>query len=89
MSERDIAELNLGDFVPDNSRGMILARRFLPEGEMTRRLLFSCASLLAGIAHQRLPRDSTRRRDLLIKWLDDNYDVLRPYVDFFQLIPED
>jgi hypothetical protein len=87
-SERDIADFHLGDFNPELSRGMSLARMVLPEGELTRRLLFSWASLLAGISHLRLPRDSTRRRDLLIKWLDENYDTLEPFVHLFELVPD-
>jgi hypothetical protein len=88
-TERDIADFHMGDFDPELSRGISLARMVLPEGELTRRFLFSWASLLAGISHLRLPRDSTRRRDLLIKWLDDNYDVLHPFVTLFQLVPEE
>jgi hypothetical protein len=89
MTEHDVAQVHLGNFNADGSRGMTLARMILPEGELTRRLLFSLASLLAGISHQRLPRDSTRRRDLLVKWLDDNCDLLSPYIPLFELVPED
>jgi hypothetical protein len=87
-SERDIAEFQLGDFNPELSRGMSLARMVLPEGELTRRILFSWATLLAGLAHLRLPRNSTRRRDLLIKWLDDNYDELKPFATLCQMVPD-
>ena len=85
MKEREIADLRLGTFIAEGSRGMQLLQRIYPRGELTRRSLYSFASLLAALSGVKLARDFTRRKDLLIKWLDDNYDDLEPYSRFFVL----
>lgn len=85
MKEREIADLRLGTFIAEGSRGMQLLQRIYPRGELTRRSLYSFASLLAALSGIKLARDFTRRKDLLIKWFDDNYDELEPYSRFFVL----
>jgi hypothetical protein len=88
MSERNIADFWQGHFKAEGSRGEALLREFCPDGDMTRRSLYTFASLLASVAGVPLSRDLTRRRDLLVKWVDDNCDALRPYLSFFRLTPE-
>lgn len=87
MSEKQIADFRQGRFVPDGSRGKSLLEN-LYDGELTRRSLYSFTTLLAALAGIKLPRDFTRRKDLLIKWLDDNYDKVQPYAQFFKLYPQ-
>jgi hypothetical protein len=84
MSERDIAQYRLGDFQAEESRASRLMQN-LYEGSMTRRLLFSLGSLVSTLSGVRLPRDYTRRRDLLLKWFDENYDALEDYAKLFRL----
>jgi hypothetical protein len=87
MTERDIAEFRLGGFHADNSRAAQEFRVLYPYGELTRRSLYSFASLVATLAEVKLPRDFTRRKDLLLKWFDDNFEVVGPYLRFFELDP--
>ena len=87
MKEREIADLRLGTFVAEGSRGMELLQRIYPSGELTRRSLYSFASLIAALSGIKLGRDYTRRKELLIKWFDENYYALEPYSKFFVLEP--
>ena len=86
MSERQIAEYRQNGFNPEGSRGKQLLDNLYP-GEMTRRSLYSFTTLWAALAGIKLQRDFTRRKDLLIKWIDDNYDKIQPYAQFFKLDP--
>jgi hypothetical protein len=86
MSERAIADLRLGTFSSQGSRGLEMLHRMFPSGEMTRRAMYSFASILGALANVRLERDFSRRKDLLVKWFDDNYDVLEPFLHFVELI---
>jgi hypothetical protein len=87
MTERDIADFRLGDFRAENSRAAERLRALYPHGDLTRRSLCSVASLIAALADVKLARDFTRRRELLIKWFEDNYEALEPYLAFFELDP--
>jgi hypothetical protein len=87
MTERDIADATLGNFHAENSRAAQRLGRMYPHGDLTRRSLYSFASLLGALAGVKLPRDFTRRKDLLLKWFDDNFDALEPYLRFFDLDP--
>jgi hypothetical protein len=87
MTERDIADLRLGDFQANESRAAQKLGILYPHGELTRRSLYSFASLVATLAGVKLPRDYTRRKDLLLKWFDDNFETVEPYLRFFDLDP--
>jgi hypothetical protein len=87
MSERDIANFRLGDFHAESSRAAQKLRTLYPHGDLTRRSLCSFASLVSALADVKLARDFTRRRELLIKWFEDNYEALEPYLAFFELDP--
>jgi hypothetical protein len=87
MTERNIAEFQLDAFQPESSRAAQRLRVFYPHGDLTRRALCSFATVLAVLAGVTLPRDLTRRRNLLMKWFDDHFDALEPYLQFFELDP--
>jgi hypothetical protein len=87
MSERDIANYRLAGFHAETSRAAERLHLIYPHGDLTRRSLYSFASLLGALAGVKLARDFTRRRDLLIKWMDDNFDALEPFLPFFELDP--
>jgi hypothetical protein len=64
-----------------------LVQRIYPGGHLTRRSLYSFTSILSALAGVPLKRDMTRRKSLLVKWLDLNCDRLEPYMRFVELIP--
>jgi hypothetical protein len=84
-SEHDLADYHQGDFSPRGSRGLALIREKFPEGFLTRRLLLSFATIISGLSNRRLPRDFTRRQVLLLKWLDEEYDAIKPYAQFVEI----
>jgi hypothetical protein len=87
MTEHDIADARLGDFNPEGSRGEAIVRQIYPEGELTRRSLYSFASVLSALANVPLQRDLTRRKSLLVKWFDEHYSTLEPFMVFITLRP--
>jgi hypothetical protein len=86
-SEREIADARLGRFQLEGSRGQAMTRQIYPGGELTRRSLYSFSSILSALSGVPLERDMTRRRELLIKWLDEHHDALEPYLRFIELRP--
>jgi hypothetical protein len=42
-------------------------------------------SVLAALTHIRHERDFGRRKDLLLKWVNDNCDALDPHAAFIKL----
>jgi hypothetical protein len=79
MTEHDTAEFLLGDFQASTSRTVEQLREIYPHGTWTRDSLSSFATVIGTIAGVRVGRNFTRRKDLLIKWFEDHYDVLEPY----------
>jgi hypothetical protein len=84
MTECDTVELTLGDFHWENSRTAQCLRELFPFGRLTRRPLYSFATLPGALADITLNRDFTRRRELLMKWFDHNFDALEPYLGFLE-----
>jgi hypothetical protein len=85
-NERAIADAKLDGFHEDGSRGQALLERIYPGGHLTRRALYSFLSIISALAGVPLERHMTRRRSLLVKWLDVNYDCLEPYIKFVEFI---
>jgi hypothetical protein len=49
--------------------------------------LLSIASVLAERAGIRLDRDAKRRKSVLVKWFDENWAAVSPYLDYVVLQP--
>jgi hypothetical protein len=47
--------------------------------------LLSIASVLAGHANIKLDRDARRRKTVLVKWFEENWPALQPYLDYVVL----
>jgi hypothetical protein len=88
ISEQELADFNQGSFMAEGSRGLSLIREKFPDGFLSRRLLLSFATIISGLANRPLPRDLTRRQILLLKWLDDGYDALKPYMQFVTIVQD-
>lgn len=84
ISEKNRANLLLGDFDPNNSRGMELIEH-LTHHQVSRHALISIATILSGIIGVPFERDFSRRKNLVIKWFDMNYDLILPYKDCFEI----
>jgi hypothetical protein len=47
--------------------------------------LLSIAAVLAGHANIKLDRDARRRKTVLVKWFEENWSALQPYLDYVVL----
>jgi hypothetical protein len=84
-SEKVVAEALMDSFQAAESRGWQLLTRMTRGRGLPREQMIQIArifSLLAGID---LPRAFTRRRDLVVKWFDDNFEVLEPFMTVIHL----
>lgn len=73
-TERDITQLHLGEFEPEESPGLQLAMEFLDGCPCASQSLSIIAHLLGEMIQNPVPRDYTRKKALLIKWFDENCD---------------
>jgi hypothetical protein len=79
--EREIADDHLGQFRPEDSRGLRLIETVCATTSLTRESLVALAKAFGWLSGIPFPRDYTRRRALVIKWFDDNADALQPFGD--------
>ena len=47
--------------------------------------LLSIATVLAQNANIKLDRDAKRRKSVLVKWFEENWQIIRPYLDYVVL----
>ena len=83
ISESKRADAMLGNFNAKKSRGYQLILTILSE-PISLASLISLATLLSFLIEIPFSRDYTRRKDLVIKWFDDNYDYIFPFKDKIQ-----
>jgi hypothetical protein len=86
FSRRDLAEgmracILLGDFESERSRAWELLDRMSAQ-TFSRQALISLASIFSLLIDVPLKRDYTRRKDLIVKWLDMNYEAVEPWVPY-------
>lgn len=84
ISEKLRANLLLGDFDPYNSRGWDLIK-YMTHHQVSRHALISLATILSGLIGIPFERDYSRRKDLVIKWFDTNYDEIIQFKDCFEI----
>jgi hypothetical protein len=70
--------MRLGSFDAQGSRGQRLLSELWPDCGITRQSLYSFASLIGALAC-----DVIRRKDLLVKWLTDNFNELQLFLGMF------
>jgi hypothetical protein len=75
--EKEISDAHLGGFTPEGSRGMQMIDDLIPDGHPTCHSLVALAKIFSSISGIPFHRDFTRRRALVIKWFDDNFDSLQ------------
>lgn len=85
--ERERADDLQGDFTLKGTHAEEFLHSQVPGGRIDRKQLCRYLQLLGCISGVRLPRDYTRRRVLLFKWIDDNYDRLAPFMKLIKLLP--
>jgi hypothetical protein len=83
--EKDVADALTGTFNPSESRGLHLIERLSAGKELSREQMIGLAHIFSVLAKIDFPRDFTRRRDLLVKWFDDHFEVLEPFATVIHL----
>jgi hypothetical protein len=82
--ERQRIDARLKNFNPkDNRVWAFLTKQFGPS--LKHDTLVQIATVLAQIAHLRLDRDATRRKSVLIKWFDENWLLVSPFLQYVRL----
>jgi hypothetical protein len=78
-------EMSAGTSPTVGGKGRCLLERIGDGRELTRAITITIAGVLSIRANVPLPRGATRKRDLVIKWLDDNFDGLSPFAPLINL----
>ena len=80
ISEKEKTKKLLDGFNPKGSRGEILVHKLLPVERASQNLLISVAQIISSLIGKKLKRDYKRKKTLLIKWFDDNYDIINTLI---------
>jgi hypothetical protein len=84
-SEREVAIQHLGTFDAENSRAWGFLVKLANGHELVKKHLIDVAKIFATISGIQLPRDYTRRLDLIVKWFDVNLADLEPLSTIIKL----
>lgn len=78
VSESIISQNLLGDFVARGSRGESLIEELtgMPIESISKKGLSDLAAVLSRLGEIKINRNIYRRKDLLIKWFQDNEEVI-------------
>lgn len=82
--ERQRIAARLGTFnAKDNEPWKEITQRF--GANIKQPELLSIANVLSQSANVKLDRDAKRRKKVLIKWFDENWDAIKPFLDYIVL----
>jgi hypothetical protein len=84
-TEQESADALSGDFDSRNSRALAMLHKKYPV-ELSLAILRSLTMIISIIADVPLRRNLTRRKSLLLKWIEDNYEALEPVFNDLELI---
>lgn len=70
-SERVRTHILLGDFVAEGSKGLAFLQKIYPY-PLSRSVLISLATIFSGLIDVPFDRDIKRKKELIIKWFDEN-----------------
>lgn len=86
-TEKDVAQSLQGSFEIKNSRGLKLIEELFNNRQfdtISRNSLLSLTIILSTLTQIPFPRNFSRRKALIVKWFDTNYDILsqtKPFVN--------
>jgi hypothetical protein len=80
-----VSEMLLGDFRPEKSRAIKFLEKMAPNVSLTRDSLIMLGEMCSAITKIDFPRNSKRRRSLIIKWFDDHLADVQPLAHLLRL----
>lgn len=86
--EKVVAQNLLNGFVSKGSRGEKMINDILgcSISEVTLKGLISVASFISDITKIKLERNYKRKKDLIVKWFNDNEEKIRKYKQFVKIV---
>lgn len=85
--EKIVTQNLLDGFVSKGSRGEALIEEILgsPLKKISLNGLIQVASLISDIANIQFPRNYKRKKDLIVKWFQDNEDIINTKKKYLQI----
>lgn len=80
-TERDNSDFLLGDFNVETSKGLQFLK-MINEDNLTKESIQGICEFFSKLTGQPVLRDYKRRKALLIKWIDENYDNCLHYAKY-------
>lgn len=84
-SEKETADFLQGSFIVQNSKGLDLLKSISNE-DLKNKSIENLCCILSIFINKPFPRNFRRRKSLMIKWIDDYYDLCEPYVNQLQFV---
>lgn len=82
--DRRKADSRLGDFDPKNSKiWKKICNKFSPN--LSQNELVSLAEIIASNVKIKVDREARRRKEVLIKWFDENSEKIDPFINIIHL----
>lgn len=83
-SEKVVAHNLLNGFKAEGSRGEILIEKLMQtQIKKTSRVgLIQLGSILGDLIGKKFPRNFKRQRDLVVKWFEDNEELIDPFIQY-------
>jgi hypothetical protein len=85
FSEREVSNQHLGDFKSTGSLGKRFTDKIGCGVVWKKAELITLANICSEIANLRFPRDYKRNRELVYKWLSDNYLAIEPLMNVIRI----
>lgn len=90
-SEKAVAKNLLNNFVAKGSKGQTLIEDMLgfPITQISLKALINFAILVSGLCDIKFERNYKRKKDLIVKWFNDNEEFIVPFKNYFKVIADD
>jgi hypothetical protein len=76
--ERRASDILQGEFNPKNSRVLAVLEKLTPDASLDRLSLVALTKVIGAVIGVKMPRNFTRRRSLILKWLDMHLILWEP-----------
>jgi hypothetical protein len=85
QTDREASRRLLGDFDARSSAAWQVLMKMTRGASLVKHNLTKLVMLMSDVSGIRLPRDFTRRSDLMVKWIDMNLAKLEPLTTVFEV----